>query len=565
MGGEDGRGREEETRRRGTDQGRLGVSMSKALALKFSVAQQGSDGLESTSCAVCMTPLEEGEEDVTTPCGHRFHTQCLRGWAEESVRRSDCLGATVTRCPVCRADCCQHDLTRGTLLQPAEADGVAPGSGSRSARHDVGQKLASCAEVDSVCEAILLERDPAAYCTLPFYMRRDPTVLCTALSLVCEMTTYAIRPRADCAARLCELTMLRMVDLVLECVPFSLARAPHLVERATKLCPMWLSLCDPSARDNEALLLRVMEERAAVRQRADGAEPLPGDQRRLCPSMPQFCVTMYATYRLRCSWRFVTRAVQLEEEALTAASERLRNDKRVALCGLRAGNYRVLSSVSFRLGNSERFFMEVMDVLEGAEAAALCHVYGSALRHFHARVRGSPTCVGRAVRRWPEDLALACPELRKDVATVLAAVSAPSGGRAVRHAHPSAVSREVAWAAVSNDPHAYALLPYRLRKGAALAMLALDGHACWNRRRRRLGLTGRRDSPYRHMSRRLKGSKRVALKAVEGDGVAMRFAPMFLRNDPDVATVALINDDAAVPFFGTRLGFGPGAHRQTSA
>ena len=46
-----------------------------------------------TECSICITPIEEGEEAVRTPCGHCFHKQCLERWMEERPI-----------CPMCRAE-----------------------------------------------------------------------------------------------------------------------------------------------------------------------------------------------------------------------------------------------------------------------------------------------------------------------------------------------------------------------------------------------------------------------------------------------------------------------------
>ena len=38
-----------------------------------------------TECSICMTPIEEGDETMTTPCHHSFHRQCLERWMAERM------------------------------------------------------------------------------------------------------------------------------------------------------------------------------------------------------------------------------------------------------------------------------------------------------------------------------------------------------------------------------------------------------------------------------------------------------------------------------------------------
>lgn len=45
-----------------------------------------------SECAICMTPIEEGDDSVMTPCQHPFHKECLARWLEEDMI-----------CPICRA------------------------------------------------------------------------------------------------------------------------------------------------------------------------------------------------------------------------------------------------------------------------------------------------------------------------------------------------------------------------------------------------------------------------------------------------------------------------------
>jgi hypothetical protein len=43
-------------------------------------------------CPICLSPIDETQEAMVTPCSHAFHRHCLERWMEE---RPDC--------PFCRA------------------------------------------------------------------------------------------------------------------------------------------------------------------------------------------------------------------------------------------------------------------------------------------------------------------------------------------------------------------------------------------------------------------------------------------------------------------------------
>ena len=38
-----------------------------------------------TECSICMANIEEGDETMTTPCGHSFHRECLERWMQERL------------------------------------------------------------------------------------------------------------------------------------------------------------------------------------------------------------------------------------------------------------------------------------------------------------------------------------------------------------------------------------------------------------------------------------------------------------------------------------------------
>ena len=46
------------------------------------------------SCSVCLEAYKVGESVTTTPCGHKFHLDCLLHWIDEDK----------ITCPLCRAN-----------------------------------------------------------------------------------------------------------------------------------------------------------------------------------------------------------------------------------------------------------------------------------------------------------------------------------------------------------------------------------------------------------------------------------------------------------------------------
>lgn len=54
----------------------------------------GHGGEVDSECAVCCANFRGGQLQKVTPCGHRFHTRCLRQWL---------VGQLSGMCPICRA------------------------------------------------------------------------------------------------------------------------------------------------------------------------------------------------------------------------------------------------------------------------------------------------------------------------------------------------------------------------------------------------------------------------------------------------------------------------------
>mmetsp|Transcript_17736 Transcript_17736/g.41266 ORF Transcript_17736/g.41266 Transcript_17736/m.41266 type:complete len:211 (-) Transcript_17736:272-904(-) len=53
---------------------------------------------ESTSqdpCAICLQPWAVGDEVKITPCGHRFHAECLDNWTKRSATCATCRRSLV--------------------------------------------------------------------------------------------------------------------------------------------------------------------------------------------------------------------------------------------------------------------------------------------------------------------------------------------------------------------------------------------------------------------------------------------------------------------------------------
>ncbi|KZV14594.1 hypothetical protein F511_42175 [Dorcoceras hygrometricum] len=72
------------------------INTAKFLKLveERSPARRYSSGLEveSSECAVCLSPYEEGEEIRRLKCKHTFHRSCLDTWLQQDA----------ATCPLCR-------------------------------------------------------------------------------------------------------------------------------------------------------------------------------------------------------------------------------------------------------------------------------------------------------------------------------------------------------------------------------------------------------------------------------------------------------------------------------
>ena len=67
----------------------------------------------TNKCPTCLEPLVSDSKNyiVTTPCGHLFHTNCVRGWIDRGNKT----------CPQCRSNISKNKLIR-IYLQSTESD-----------------------------------------------------------------------------------------------------------------------------------------------------------------------------------------------------------------------------------------------------------------------------------------------------------------------------------------------------------------------------------------------------------------------------------------------------------
>lgn len=66
--------------------------LTKEQIAKLPVVKFDAANTKSTSCTICMTDFEKGDQAIKLPCGHLFNPQCLIPWLKNS-----------SVCPNCRA------------------------------------------------------------------------------------------------------------------------------------------------------------------------------------------------------------------------------------------------------------------------------------------------------------------------------------------------------------------------------------------------------------------------------------------------------------------------------
>lgn len=64
--------------------------------------------VDSEECAICLDPLGAGRRRADTPCGHPFHSKCLRAWFRKQP----------LTCPLCRRECLECLPLAGSTLTP---------------------------------------------------------------------------------------------------------------------------------------------------------------------------------------------------------------------------------------------------------------------------------------------------------------------------------------------------------------------------------------------------------------------------------------------------------------
>ena len=64
------------------------------FSILFIIIMIGDQEQETPECSICQDLINEDNNDITTPCGHSFHINCLLEWC----RRHN----LATTCPLCR-------------------------------------------------------------------------------------------------------------------------------------------------------------------------------------------------------------------------------------------------------------------------------------------------------------------------------------------------------------------------------------------------------------------------------------------------------------------------------
>jgi hypothetical protein len=62
-------------------------------------------------CPICYCEMDE-KRILKTPCGHRFHRECMTKWACTDEHKNDC----VVPCPLCRTELDMVSLLFGASL-----------------------------------------------------------------------------------------------------------------------------------------------------------------------------------------------------------------------------------------------------------------------------------------------------------------------------------------------------------------------------------------------------------------------------------------------------------------
>ena len=108
---------------------------------------------DQDSCVICLSEFENGENVTTLPCGHDYHTECIKPWL---LKRS-------SKCPICKASFVTKKKKKsrtGASSSTLDANSSTPllGSGSNDddaegiIDNDEGEELESGSESEDIPE-----------------------------------------------------------------------------------------------------------------------------------------------------------------------------------------------------------------------------------------------------------------------------------------------------------------------------------------------------------------------------------------------------------------------------
>jgi hypothetical protein len=105
-------------RRKGSKNGKKPGTVELLIALGYSDKQEKDKEYKNDECAICLQPIECSEQ-LTLPCGHKFHGNCCKEWANYNhandemdmsipmTNRKICyfrLNHNIFNCPTCRCE-----------------------------------------------------------------------------------------------------------------------------------------------------------------------------------------------------------------------------------------------------------------------------------------------------------------------------------------------------------------------------------------------------------------------------------------------------------------------------
>ncbi len=92
---------------------------------------------DQDSCVICLSEFENGDNVTTLPCGHDYHTECIKPWL---LKRS-------SKCPICKASFLpKKKKASQSSLESNVATPLLSGQQNASARVDEGPAAADVDE-----------------------------------------------------------------------------------------------------------------------------------------------------------------------------------------------------------------------------------------------------------------------------------------------------------------------------------------------------------------------------------------------------------------------------------